>query len=356
MTLSPKPLPLAGFALAALMPLPLLLLGAGLGGVWLWAAFLYMAVLTVILDQLIPLTPGAAEGAEFPAADILLVTVGVGALSVLPLATWAIAGPGPLGAWERVLLFLATGFWLGQVAHPAAHELIHRPRRELFRLGAAVYVALLFGHHASAHRLVHHRTVASDEDPNSARAGEGFYRFARRAWTGSFVQGLRAESELRRRGSRLGLHPYFLYVGGSLAALVLALAIAGLPGVLVWLGLGFHAQAQILLSDYVQHYGLTRARLPDGRLEPVGLRHSWNTAHWFTSAMMLNAPRHSDHHANPLRPFPALRLPPEGEAPRLPWPLPVACALALAPRRWRRLIRPHLARWQAVHPAQDTGA
>ena len=356
MTPSPKPLPLAGFSLAALMPLPLLLLGAGLGGVWLWAAFLYMAVLTILLDQLVPLTSGAAEGAEFPAAEILLVTVGVGALGVLPLATWAIAGPGPLGAWERVLLFLATGFWLGQVAHPAAHELIHRPRRELFRLGAAVYVALLFGQHASAHRLVHHRHVASDEDPNSARAGEGFYRFAPRAWVGSFVQGLRAESELRRRGSRLGLHPYFLYVAGSLAALVLGLAIAGLPGLLVWLGLALHAQSQILLSDYVQHYGLARARLPDGRLEPVGLRHSWNTAHWFTSAMMLNAPRHSDHHAHPLRPFPALRLPSEDEAPRLPWPLPVACALALAPRRWRRLIRPHLARWQAARPAQDTGA
>ena len=68
---------------------------------------------------------------------------------------------------------------------------------------------------------------------------------------------------------------------------------------------------------------------------------------------MLNAPRHSDHHANPLRPFPALRLPPEAEAPRLPWPLPLACALALMPRLWRRAIRPHLARWRKA-VAQDT--
>ena len=348
-----RPLPLAAFALAAMLPLPLLALGATLGGAWLWAAFLYMAVLTILLDQLIPLTSGAAEGAEFPAADILLVSVGLGALTILPVATWAIAGNSALSLGERVLLFFATGFWLGQVAHPAAHELIHRPRRELFRLGAAVYVALLFGQHASAHRLVHHRHVASQDDPNTARAGEGFYRFALRAWTGSFRQGMQAETELRRRSTRLGLHPYYLYIAGSLAALVLALVIAGLPGLLVWLGLGLHAQSQILLSDYVQHYGLTRARLPDGRLEPVGLRHSWNTAHWFSSAMMLNAPRHSDHHAHPSRPFPALRLPPEDAAPRLPWPLPLACALALAPRRWKRMIRPHLARWQA---AQDTGA
>jgi alkane 1-monooxygenase len=351
-----RPLPLAAFAVAALLPLPLLALGVSFGGAWLWAAFLYMAALTLVLDQLVPLTAGAPDGTEFPAADLLLVSVGLGALTLLPVAVWAIAGDSDLVRGERVLLFFATGFWLGQVGHPAAHELIHRPRRELFRLGAAYYVAILFGQHASAHRLVHHRHVGSGDDPNTARSGEGFYRFALRAWRGSFVEGLRAETALRGRGNRLGPNPYAFYLAGSLAALILGAMIAGLPGVLVWFALTLHVQSQILLSDYVQHYGLTRIRQADGRLEPVGLQHSWNTAHWFTSAMMLNAPRHSDHHAHPARPFPALRLPPEAEAPRLPWPLPLACALALSPRLWRRAIRPHLAQWRAARSAQDTAA
>ncbi|WP_135450008.1 alkane 1-monooxygenase [Tabrizicola caldifontis] len=352
-----RPLPLASFALAALLPLPLLALGALVGGIWLWAAFLYMAILTVMLDQLIPLTAGSAEGEEFPAADLLLVSVAIGALTALPVATWAIAGESGLAAGERVLVFFATGLWLGQVAHPAAHELIHRPRRQLFRLGAAVYSALLFGHHASAHRLVHHRHVASALDPNTARAGESFYRFALRAWHGSFVQGYQAEAELRARSPWKGLHPYAGYLAGSALALATALLVAGPAGVLVWVLLSLHAQMQILLSDYVQHYGLTRSQRADGRLEPVGPRHSWNTAHWFTSALMLNAPRHSDHHTSPGRPFPALRLPPPEEAPRLPWPLPVACTLALMPRLWRRAIRPHLVRWhRPPTPAQDTRA
>lgn len=352
-----RPLPLAAFATAALLPLPLLALGVLLGGAWLWAAFLYMGVLTIMLDQLIPLTAGEAEGTEFPSADLLLVSVAIGALTVLPVATWAIAGDSGLSTGERLLLFFATGFWLGQVGHPAAHELIHRPRRELFRLGAAYYAAILFGQHASAHRLVHHRHVASAADPNTARAGEGFYRFALRAWRGSLVQGYRAEAELRARGHWTGPHPYAGYLAGSTLALGAALLVAGPWGLPVWVLLALHAQMQILLSDYVQHYGLTRAPRPDGKLEPVGPRHSWNTAHWFTSAMMLNAPRHSDHHAHPGRPFPALRLPPEDQAPRLPWPLPVACALALVPRLWRRAIRPHLARWRApAAPAQDTRA
>lgn len=347
-----RPLPLAAFAVASLLPLPLIGLGLAFGGVWLWAAFLYMALLTILLDQLIPLVPGETDATEFPGADLLLVLIGLGALALLPAATWAIAGPSGLSSGARILAFFATGFWLGQVGHPAAHELIHRPRRELFRLGAAVYCAVLFGQHASAHRLVHHRHVASAEDPNTARTGESFYRFAPRAWAGSFRQGMRAESALRGRATRPGLHPYAAYVAVSLAALGLAGLVAGLPGILAWAGLSCHTQSQILLSDYVQHYGLTRTRQPDGRLEPVGPGHSWNTAHWFTSAMMLNAPRHSDHHLHPSRPFPALRLP--DEAPRLPWPLPLACALALSPRLWRRAIAPHLARWQDSRPRHTT--
>lgn len=338
-------LPVALFALASLTPVALIGAGVVVGGALLWAGFLYMAVLALVLDRILPIIPGdAPEGAEFPASDGLLLGLGVGHLLLLPLAVWAVAGTGELDLGQRVLAFFAAGLWFGQVAHPTAHELIHRGGRGLFRLGAAIYVSLLFGQHVSAHRLVHHRHVATPADPNSARAGEGFYRFALRAWQGSFREGWRAETALRARGGKSAVHPYAIYIGGSVTALGLAWAIAGWPGVLVWTGLSLHAQGQLLLSDYVQHYGLTRATLPDGRLEPVGQRHSWNSGPWFSSALMLNAPRHSDHHVHPARPFPALQLP--EDAPRLPWPLPLACTIALVPPIWRRAMRAPLAAWR----------
>lgn len=335
-------LPVAAFALAALAPLPLLAAGLALGG-WLVAAGLvYMTLLAALLDQLIPLAAAdAPEGAEFPAADTLLAALGLAHLLAMPVAVAMIAGPGALSLAERVALFLGVGLWFGQVSVPAAHELIHRGSRPLHALGVAVYVSLLFGHHASAHRLVHHRRVGSAQDPNTARAGEGFYRFALRAWIGSFRAGWKAERALRPGR----LTPYSAYVAGAAAALALAWALAGTPGLAVWAGLAAHAQMQLLLSDYVQHYGLTRAPRPDGRLEPVSPRHSWNARHWFTSALMLNAPRHSDHHAHPARPYPALRLPEPDKAPILPWSLPVACSLALVPPLWKALMRPRLAAW-----------
>ncbi len=331
------------FALAALAPLGLFGLGVVLGGVWAWAGLVYMTVFAAVLDRVAEIFRGdAPEATEFPAADGLLVVLALATLALMPIAVWAIAG-SDLSAGARFAIFLGAGLWLGQVANSTAHELIHRQSRGLFWLGALVYSVLLFGHHTSAHRLVHHRHAASAEDPNTARRGESYYRFFLRAWAGSFWRGWAAETALRQGK---GLHPYTIYIGMAAVSLGCGSAIAGVWGVLAWAALGFHAQSQLMLSDYVQHYGLMRGLRADGRLEPVSARHSWNAPHWFSSAYMLNAPRHSDHHAHPARPYPALRLPSADEAPTLPWPLPAACMIALVPPVWKRAIRPHLKRWQ----------
>jgi alkane 1-monooxygenase len=336
-----KAVPMLLFAVASLAPLPLFAAGLWLGGPWVLGVFVYMTLFAALMDQAIPyVMDDATEDAEFPAADALLVALALGHVLAFPAVVWAIAGNSGLGAWEKAGLFLGAGLWFGQVSNPMAHELIHRSNRWLFRLGALVYTTLLFGHHTSAHRHVHHRFAASLDDPNTARSGEGFYLFFIRAWMGSFTQGMKMENT---RGH--GLHPYVWYIGGALAALALGFVLGGVGGVLAWLALALHAQVQLMLSDYVQHYGLQRARRADGKLEPMGPRHSWNAPHWFSSALMLNAPRHSDHHAHPARPYPNLRLPAAIDAPTLPWPLPLACTLALFPPLWKRAIRPHLRPW-----------
>ena len=63
--------------------------------------------------------------------------------------------------------------------------------------------------------------------------------------------------------------------------------------------------------------------------------------------MMLNAPRHSDHHMHPSRAFPALELTP-GTMPMLPRSLPVMAVLALVPPLWHRVMDRRVARWQPV--------
>jgi alkane 1-monooxygenase len=355
-----------GFALATLTPLACLTLGFAGFGAALVLVLIYMTVFVVVADQVLPLIGDHdVADAEFPAADLLLVTIGFASLAILPLGVHALVTSSDLGWTTRACGAMALGLWLGQVAVPAAHELIHRGAYRFVRLGVAIYVALLFGHHASAHRLVHHRHVATPTDPNTAREGEGFYHFFRRAWIGSFQEGWRAEAQLRDRqkassnpgaspaGASLGwsgpLPPYAVYVAGGVLVLAFAYVLAGGAGVIVWLGLALHAQVQLLLSDYVQHYGLERTVLQDGRIAPQSAAHSWNAADWLSGRMMLQAARHSDHHLHPTRSYPTLRL--DAGAPLLPWSLPTACTIALIPPLWRARMAPHLARARALAKA-----
>ena len=336
---------MALFATATLVPLLLVALGATLGGGFALAALIWMTALAYALDRLARAVPDAGEDAEFPGSDALCAALGIGQFAVMALTVRALSSDA-LGPGGKAALFAAMALLAGQVGNANAHELIHRPSRWLRRLGVAVYASILFGHHASAHPLVHHALVATRGDPSTARLGESYWRFAGRAWRGSFRKGLRAERDrLARAGRPAWRNPYLGYGAASLAMLAASAALGGWRGVAWHLALAVLATGQLLLSDYVQHYGLERRLRPDGRPEPVAARHSWNSPHPASSALMLNAPRHSDHHARPSRPYPALSIP--DAAPVLPRSLPMMASLALVPPLWRRVMDPRARAWLA---------
>ena len=85
--------------------------------------------------------------------------------------------------------------------------------------------------------------------------------------------------------------------------------------------------------------------LENGKLEAVGARHSWNTPHRFSGAMILNAPRHSDHHTHPSRNYPSLHLL-EADMPMLPYSLPMMAVIALMPPLWRRVMDLRVETWE----------
>lgn len=333
------------FAIASLTPV-VLIVGASLWGGSLAYGALGMVTLAVaVLDRWTHVSVRETDDAPAELAGLQLsVVLAIAHFAILPLGLWAIAASPRLNGPQSFALALALGLFLGQISHPNAHELIHRPGRRLRALGRAIYTSMLIGHHASAHLRVHHVHVATANDPNSPRPGEGALRFLPRAWVGSFRAGLAAET--RMRAGRPGWqHPYVGYCLGALCAVCLAVVVAGWRGAMIFLLVAGYAQIQLLLADYVQHYGLRRERRDDGRYEPVGPHHSWNAPQWYSSAMMLNAPRHSDHHMHPQRSFAALRLD-HKSMPVLPRAMPVMCVIALCPPLWRRIMDPHAARWR----------
>lgn len=331
------------FTVATFAPVPLLVLGVMFGGIWPWLALGWVTVVIFTLDRIIAhAAPDAPEGTEFPAADVLSVSLAVTHFALMLLAVAAVSGATGDGWPARIALFIAFSLFFGQVSNSNAHELIHRTDKRLFMLGKWTYISLLYGHHTSAHRLVHHRFVATPADPNTAVLGESFYAFARQAWVEEFKAGWQAE-EIRRKAARgIRINPYVSYILGGFGFIVVMGLLFGWAGVVAYLAICLYAHVQILLADYVQHYGLLRRAVGPDKYEPVTSRHSWDAREPVSSLWMLNAPRHADHHAHPSRPYPELRLTdarvPATERPILPRSLPAMATLALFPRYWHKMM------------------
>ena len=337
------------FAVASLLPAACLLAGAFAGGAWPLMALVSMTLLVIAMDRF-----GPGFEAHAALAKGLPWAVGIAHFALLPATVWAL-GADMLDPGQKIALGIAMGLYAGQVSNACAHELIHRPDRAARWLGTAIYCSLLNGQHVSAHLLVHHVHAGTAKDPCSAPVGRGFYRFAVAGARAEFVEGWRAETA-RRQAACSKTHPFAVYLGGAALALTASALLGGTVGVFVLIAIAVHAQMQLLLSDYVQHYGLRRRIDAQGRPEPMGPAHSWNAPQAYSAALMMNAPRHSDHHMRPARQFVDLHLD-QARMPVLPRSMPVMAAVALVPPLWRHIMDPQVAAWaQADHacPSQST--
>ncbi len=256
------------FAIATITPFLLILTACLAGGIWEWLAVGYITALVFVLDHLIAVQiRNANPETEFPAAVSLLKVLGGLHFLLLGAVIWAVAGPSTLTGVERGLIALAAALVFGQISHPVAHELVHRPSRRLRLMGKLIYTSILFGHHASAHVRVHHVYVGSRGDPNSARWGEGFYRFLLRAWQGGFRAGLQAETRLRRHQTpSWRTHPYALYIIGAATMCLMSLAMAGGAGLAALIFLAFTRRYRF--SSRIT-YNITGYAVP-----------FWQTARW----------------------------------------------------------------------------
>jgi hypothetical protein len=80
----------------------------------------------------------------------------------------------------------------------------------------------------------------------------------------------------------------------------------GLSLVAVLLIHNVFAWFQLTSANYIEHYGLLREKLPDGRYERCQPHHSWNANYIFSNLVLFQLERHSDHHANSHRRYQSL--------------------------------------------------
>ena len=260
-------------------------------------------------------------------------------------------------AVECVALTIVLGMATGSIGINYAHELVHQKSRLERALGELLLISTAYGHFKSEHVFIHHRHVGTPRDSVTARYDESFYRFFLRCIPGQFVSALRFENSrlrVQKHPAYSVKNPYWRYVIGALAFAIGAYLLGGWAGVAVWCGQAFVAVLYLELVNYVEHYGLTREHLGDGKYETVKPHHSWNADHRFTNFLLINLQRHSDHHYKPQRAFPVLQTYPGRQAPLLPHGYPMMALWALIPPLWRARMNPKVDRWRARHYPEIT--
>ena len=257
---------------------------------------------------------------------------------VFACSLWA---SGDLSFLENLGLAFSVAMVAG-IAINTAHELGHKRKSHEKWLSKVALAQTGYGHFFIEHNRGHHVRVATPEDPASARLGESFWEFLPRTVAGSLRSSLHLE---RERLERVG-HGFWTFRNDVFNAWAMTLVLFGvlvlvfgveiLPWLLIQAVVGF---SLLEVVNYLEHYGLLRQWDEEKeRYELCRPEHSWNSDNVASNVFLYHLQRHSDHHANPIRRFQALRHY-EG-LPELPNGYAAMIPLAWMTPLWRRTIDP----------------
>ena len=269
-----------------------------------------------------------------PVYDLLLYLVVVFQYAALYFFLSGMRDPGL--AWYDVAgRIWVMGLLCGTFGINVGHELGHRVNRFEQSLAKALLLTSLYMHFFTEHNKGHHKRVATPEDPSSARYGEPVYRFYFRTIIFSYFSAWHiAAEDCRKKGKR----PFSLYNEMiwfhlvELAFLTLIFLVFGWLTTLYFLAAALIGILLLETVNYIEHYGLQRIALGEGRYERALPEHSWNSDHVIGRILLFELSRHSDHHYLASRKYQVLRH--HDRAPQMPTGYPGMMILSLFPPAW----------------------
>ncbi len=250
-------------------------------------------------------------------------------------------------AWFHILGAIISVGALHAIGLTMSHELGHKMNDRTQVLFAKIGSACSgYAHFNIEHNKGHHKDVATPEDPASSRMGESIYRFVLREIPGAAKRGWSLEADRLKRQHRSiwSLHNELLQI-----CLITVLGYATMTWFFGWAALPFllvcaaYGWFQLTMANYIEHYGLLRQTLENGRYERCQPHHSWNNNFKASNLLTLHLQRHSDHHAHPTRAYQLLR--DFADAPALPQGYPAMMGLALCPPAWRAVMDKRVVAW-----------
>ena len=230
---------------------------------------------------------------------------------------------------------MVMGLLCGTFGINVGHELGHRTARGEQLLAKLLLLTSLYMLFFIEHNKGHHKRVATPEDPSSARYGEALYLFFFRSIVFSYRSAWKiAARDAEKKGHRaFSLHNEMLRFHLVQAAFVAAIFFL-FGGLTALLFLVAAVQGILLLEtvNYIEHYGLQRRQIAEGKYERALPVHSWNSNHVIGRVMLFELSRHSDHHYLASRKYQVLRH--HEDSPQMPTGYPGMMLLATVPPLW----------------------
>ena len=267
----------------------------------------------------------------------------------LVFGLWQILVAGHLSVWECVAM-AAVLVLEAQAIFIISHELVHRRSKWERRLGEFLLASTSYPHYTTEHLYIHHAFVGTPLDVGSAPKGTSFWRYFPREVSCNLTG---AWGVARERLARRGLpvwhwsNPFWRYGAETAFWYALVWWMGGPWAIPVYFLLCTLPVFSMKISNYLQHYGLRRIRLPNGRFERARPHHSWSIDGKFSNWMFYKMQRHADHHAAASRQYALLRYRGADESPQLPDGYSKLFGLVLRPRRWFETMDPLVDEWRA---------
>lgn len=237
--------------------------------------------------------------------------------------------------YETAGRIAVMGLLCGTFGINVGHELGHRVNRLEQTLAKALLLTSLYMHFFTEHNKGHHKRVATPEDPSSARYGEPVYTFYFRTIIMSYLSAWHiANDEVKKKGKAV-LSLYNEMIQFQLIQVVFVGVIWYFFGGMVTVYFLAAALIGILLLEtvnYIEHYGLQRQQIAEGKYERALPVHSWNSDHVIGRIMLFELSRHSDHHYMASRKYQVLRH--HDNSPQMPTGYPGMIILSLVPPLW----------------------
>ncbi len=326
--------------LAAYINPVLAAVGLWLGGFYAWGAVIFSFVLVPFLDQIGPVDTSNVDDEK--RMELLGKRVFDWLLYLNIPVVYAIIGlfvfqlnNSVMGISELIGNILSAGIVIGSCGINVAHELGHRKTAYEQILGQALLVPALYTHFFIEHNRGHHKYVGTEKDSASAKKGEWLFWFWIKSLVGSYKSAWELEAERLEKANTSFWsvrNQMFQFTFVQIIYLGIVLYFTSWAGLAIIVASGFVGILLLETINYLEHYGLRRKKLDNGRYEKVRPVHSWNANYQFGRIVLYELTRHSDHHYIASKKYQVLDH--HDEAPELPFGYPAMILIALVPPLW----------------------